>query len=276
MVKRADPISMDIYRFSDYKAYVQAWLESQPHQGRGLLSRIAEHIHVTPPMLSHVFKGDKHLSFEAANDLAEYLALKEDEVEYFMLLVHLARAGSFALKSRLERKVKEEQKKARTIANKVKADREVDEEGKVVFYSNWLYSAVRNMSACPDLNTVDLISSRLHLPRQTVQKVVDFLVEQGLCIAKKGELSVGPKQTHVPQTSPHVSRHHQNWRLQSMAKLVEPSAQNLFFTAPMSLSVEAADEIRAKIPKVIEEIREIVRPSDSEVVRCLNIDWFEY
>ena len=58
--------------------------------------------------------------------------------------------------------------------------------------------------------------------------------------------------------------------------MIDVDDKNLFFTAPMSLSHETVELIRQKIPAFIEEIIKLVRPSPSEVVHCLNIDWFEY
>jgi hypothetical protein len=52
--------------------------------------------------------------------------------------------------------------------------------------------------------------------------------------------------------------------------------EDLFFTQPMALSKEAAEKIRLMLPGIIEQIHAISGPSDSEVVRCFNIDWFEY
>jgi len=49
-----------------------------------------------------------------------------------------------------------------------------------------------------------------------------------------------------------------------------------FFTETMALSLEAAQKIRLMLPGIIEQILSISGPSDSEAVRCLNIDWFEY
>lgn len=52
--------------------------------------------------------------------------------------------------------------------------------------------------------------------------------------------------------------------------------KDLFYTAPMSLSKEVAERIRTQLPELIKQIIDQVGPSESEVVRCLNIDWFEY
>lgn len=267
---------MSIYDFADYKAFVRTWIESQPKRGRGLLRRMAEHLKMSPTMLSHVFQGDKNLSIESVHDAAEFMALGDDEYDYLLLLVLFERAGSFASKQRFKKKIEAERKKADQIAKRMKADTELQETAKTVFYSSWIYSGIRNMTACPNFRSVDTIAEHLKLNRASVQRVIDFLVQNNLCIIKNGEIDIGPQQTHIGADSPLVSKHHQNWRLHGMTKLVETNERNLFFTSPMSLSRETAEAIRPRILSFIEDVRKQIRPSPSEIVRCLNIDWFEY
>lgn len=267
---------MSIYDFTDYKAYVRTWIESQPKRGRGILRRMSEELQISPTMLSHIFQGDKHLSIEAANDIAEFMILSDDEFEYFLLLVLYGKAGNHRLHQRLKKKINLEQKKANQIAKRMKADTELPETSKSVFYSSWLYSGVRNMTACPSYKDVDQIAAHLKLPRHAIQKVIEFLVQNNLCVIKDGILDVGPQQTHVGSESPFVLKHHQNWRIQGITKMIEQNEKNLFFTSPMSMSRETAEEIRPLILDLIESVRKKIRPSPSEVVRCLGIDWFEY
>lgn len=56
----------------------------------------------------------------------------------------------------------------------------------------------------------------------------------------------------------------------------ERREQDLFYTCPMSLSTEAAEQVRNMLPTFIETVLEVVRPSPSERVACLNIDWFGF
>ncbi len=267
---------MSVYEYRDYKLFLKGWIESQPKRGRGVIRRIAEHLRMSPTMMSHILQGEKHLSVEAASDLSSFIGLSEDEFEYFLLLVLHGRAGSFSLKERLASKITSEQRKALDLAKRVKADRELAETVKATFYSSWIYTGIRNMTACPEFQEVDAIARHLNLSPITVQKVVDFLIQNELVVRKEGRLEVGPQQTHIGSSSVLVSKHHQNWRLQAFNKMLETNERNLFFTAPMSMSAETADLIRARIPTFIEEILKAVRPSPSEIVRCLNIDWFEY
>lgn len=100
--------------------------------------------------------------------------------------------------------------------------------------------------------------------------------QNGLCGIAGGKLQVGTKRTHIDANSPLVAKHHQNWRLRTFEKMPLQRAEDLFFTFPMSLSADDAKNIRQYLPSVIEQIHKIVGPSPSEVVRCLNIDFFEY
>jgi hypothetical protein len=51
---------------------------------------------------------------------------------------------------------------------------------------------------------------------------------------------------------------------------------DVFFTSSMFLSKEADEEVRKMIPHFIQSVMTITGPSDSEVVRCLTLDWFEF
>jgi uncharacterized protein (TIGR02147 family) len=95
---------MNIYEFNDYKEYLKSWIALQPKQGRGLIRKMADHLRVSSAMLSHILSGEKHFSIEAANDLAAFIGLDENESEFFLLLVLHAKAGSFALRERFRKK----------------------------------------------------------------------------------------------------------------------------------------------------------------------------
>lgn len=267
---------MSIFDFNDYKTFVKDWIHAQPKKGRGILRRMSEELQISPTMLSHIFQGDKHLSIEVAHDISDFMGLGEDESDYFLLLVLYGKAGSHKLQERFKKKIKFEQKKANQIAQRMKADVELAENSKSVFYSSWIYSAVRNMTACPSFKDVDLIAAHLKVPRNVIQKTMDFLIQNHLCIIKDGKIDVGPQQTHINSDSPLVLKHHQNWRVQALSKMVDQNEKNLFFTSPMSMSRSTAEEIRPLILELIENVRKKIRPSPSEIVRCLAIDWFEY
>lgn len=265
-----------IYNFNNLIIFLRHWIEHYPKGSWGLVGKMAEAMSVSSTMMSLVLKGSKVLTSEQALSLAQFMLLSEKETDYFLLLVESERAGSFALKTRIQKKIKEFQEQALQIKNRIQVDKKLTEEAKAIYYSHWYYTAIRNLVAIDGIDSIQQICDRLDLSVKTVELVVDFLLEHGLCKAVKNKLTYGFAQTHIDSNSPFVSRHHQNWRQQSFAKMEKNKPEDLFFTSPMSLSKEAAIEIRKLLPTVIEKIQKTAGPSDSEVVYCLNIDWFEF
>ena len=266
---------MTIFEHKNYKIFIRNWLKNQPKAGRGSFKEWAQKLRVSTTLMSQIFNGEKELSPEHASELCDLLHFTESESDYFLLLVDYSRAGTPGLKKKILRKIEAEQKKSQNISQRLKVD-ELSDYTKAIFYSHWMYSGVRNLTAIPKFQTVEALAEHLKAPRVQVQKIIEFLLENGLCVTEGGRLRVGPKRTHVGAQSPLVAKHHQNWRLESFQKMPLQNEEDLFFTFPVSLSAADAKRIRLYLPQVIEEIHKIVGPSESEVVRCLNIDFFEY
>lgn len=268
-------MSISIYHFKDYKDFYNAWVENQPRQGFGEYRRLAQSLNISTTMVSQVFKGDKHLSLELASDLCDYLSLDEDETDYFLLLVDYSRAGSHKLKNRFLRQIKARQEKSKKLETRVKAN-ELNDEARMIFYSSWVYQGVRMLADTGSFNDAESLSTRLNLPRNHVQKVLDFLIAHNLLVEEKNKLKLGPSRTYLPTSSPLVSRHLQNWHIQATSKMHQVRDEDFFYSGPMALSKEVADWVRQELPSFVQGITAKVIPSKSEVVRCLNIDWFEY
>lgn len=267
---------MTIFNFDDYKIFYNTWVDSQPKQGHGEYRRLAQALNVSSTMISQVFKGDKHISMEMAADMAEYLNLSDEETEFFLLLVDYAKAGSFKLKKRFEKQVKQKRDHFKKLENRIKKEVELSEETKAIYYSSWIYSGVRLLTDIPSLNNATEISERLNLPKNQVQKVLDFLNQHGLVAQNENRYKMGPTRVYIGSSNHLVARHHQNWRLQGFQKMIQAGDDSFFYTAPMVLSEAAANKIRQELPAFIEAIAKQVQSSSSEVSRCLNIDWFEY
>lgn len=267
---------MSIFDFEDYKEFYNKWVENQPKQGHGEYRRLAGALSVSSTLVSQVFKGDKHLSLEMAVDMAEYLNLSEEETDYFILLVDFAKAGSFKLRTRFAKQVQRRRAHYHKLENRVDKKVELTDEVKAIFYSSWIYSGVRLLTDISEFQDVQAIAEKLNLPRNQVQKVLDFLLSHGLVKHESGRYGMGPARVYLGSSNHLVARHHQNWRLQGFNKMIQSGDENFFYTAPMVLSKEAIVKIRQELPSFVERIVKIVQASPSEEARCLNIDWFEY
>lgn len=267
---------VSIFEYSSYRSYLQAWIESQGARAYGLKGKIAQALGISSSLLSQVLKEEKSLTPDQASDLSDFMALNELESEYLHLLVELARAGTPKYREKLSRKMRGLQQQSQKIGKRVPRNKELSDEQKAIYYSSWLYTGLRNLVAVPGMDQVQALSEHTKIEPQVIQRIIRFLVENGLCVEEKGKISYGPASTHVDRESPFVNKHHQNWRFQAIQHMERRRDRDVFFTSPMSLSKEVVEEVRKMIPNFIQSVMKVTGPSASETVACLNIDWFEY
>lgn len=265
-----------VYQFDNYKKFFVTWIESQPKQGHGEYRRLALHLNVSTTLISQVFNGDKDMSLEMAAEICDYLLLSDDEADYFILLVEHAKAGSHKLKLRLAKQIVSQQDRAKKLESRMKKETELDETAKTTYYSNWVYCALRVLSDIPDLNTIELLSERLMIPKNQLLKFVDFLTKHKLVLSKNGNLTMGPSHIYLPPSDPLALLHHQNWRTLGFQKMQIRNEDNFFSSGQYSLSKELAFQIRKELPDMVESVIKRVKPSKSETTRCLNIDFYEF
>lgn len=265
---------ISVFDFEDYRDFLNSWIDAQ--SVRGLRAQLAQALGVSSTLVSLILKGEKHLSLEQAAEAVDYLGLQEKEADYFFLLVELGKAGSHKLRQRLKQKITQQKTESKQIGKRVKKDLELSETQSAIYYSSWIFTGIRNLTALEKHHDVMSIATRLNLPPSSVHKALDFLIEAGLCKLEKNHITYGPAYTHVNQDSPFVNKHHQNWRFRGIQQMDTRLESDLYYTCPMSLSVEAEEKVRNLLLKTIQEALKVVGPSPSEEVRCLNIDWFKY
>jgi uncharacterized protein (TIGR02147 family) len=267
---------LSIFEHINYREYLAAWVSSLGARSHGSKGRIAHALKVSSSLVSQIFKGEKTLTADQTSDLSDHLGLNEIESDYMHLLVDLDRAGSLRYREKLQRKIDHLREQSKRIGKRVPRHKELTDEQRAIYYSSWLYTGIRNLSAIPGLNQADSIAEHLHLDLGVILRVLRFLIENGLCKEENGKITYGPASTHVDKDSPFVNKHHQNWRFQAIQQMEVRRDNDIFFSSPMSLSRGAAQEIHRLLPNLIQEVMKISGPSPSEMVACLNIDWFEY
>lgn len=266
---------ISLYNYNGYRPYIIARFREMPKAGHGQSLKLAGHLAVHTTLVSQVLKGTKSFTLEQASLTAEFLGLTENETEYFLLLVQLDRAGNESLRKNLGRRLRQLRSDSENLDDRVTSDRKLSEELKAVYYSDWIYSAVRQLIAIKGFENTDAIASYLGFPAKRVKTVVEFLLKAGLCVEEKGKLKIGVKSTHLDQSSPWSRVHHVNWRQRAVETLHREEPSRLNYTCPMTLSAEDARKLREMILKFLEEVDKLIEPSVSEELHCLNIDWFK-
>ena len=266
---------LNLFDFSDYRAYLSAWLKAVKSNKSFNLSRLAEVAGVHPTFLSYILKGKKHLSLEQAALISDHLEHTKLEQDYFITIINLDRAGTKRLHDYwLEKKAAIEAEKNK-LSKRFDKHRELSTDERAEFYSSWLYAAVWAATSINDRQTHTQIATRFNISRDRAEEVLRFLVGVGLCNEKHGFYSMGDMHIHVPNESPFVVKHHLNWRMKAVQKMDTRGPDELFFTSPMSMSLNDFSKVREKLNKLIKEAVDTAKDSRAQDVVCLNIDFFK-
>ncbi len=268
---------MNIFSYSDYREYIKGRIESLPKGGRGELLRIAKAVGIHSSVLSQVFQGHRDLTSEQAVAVSEYFELTEVESRYFLLLTQWQRAGTEKLKSLLKKEIDRIKAEETQVVRQIPKSQSLSLEQRAVFYSSWHYSAIRVLSSIPKWKNSEVLRKRLGLSRDQFTMIIQFLINHGLCLETRGELSPGPQSTHIEGVSPLVARHHANWRIKAMERHPTLSHdRELAFTSPMSIASADVPKVRTLALDFISKTCELTDPSPSETAYCLNLDWFAF
>jgi uncharacterized protein (TIGR02147 family) len=267
-------LKTSVFEFTSYKAYLRTWIESRPNQGRGERSRIAETLRCQLAYVSQVLNGPAHFSFEQAEALNQLINHTEEEGDFFHLLVQLERAGTPALKSRIQRKVKKILNDRLILRNRLEFEKSLSREDQAIYYSSWYYAGIHIAVAVPTLQTREALVRALGLPVSRVTQVLEFLVSRGLVEEVKGRYRTGDTRIHLESDSPMIAKHHVNWRMQAVQAIENENANELHYSSVIAAGESDIPRVREVLVKAIEQIREIVKPSPEETVYCYTLDLF--
>lgn len=262
-----------VYKYGDYREYLAARL---PISGadRGSRSRLASALGCQTAFVSQVLHGEANFSLEHAIGVSQFLGHTEAEEEYFMALVHLARAGTAALGEYFQRRLKAIRDKRELIAERIGIHQNLPEEALARYYSTWHYAAIHILCAIPAFQSSSALAAHLHVPERQVREMLEFLCAHGLVIERVGGYGIGQARTHLPRSSPLIARHHCNWRLRAMMAQDLASEHDKFFSGPVALTEQDAKRLREMILKFLESVQKAYLQSGREAVFCLNLDFF--
>ena len=266
--------SKSVFAFTDYRAYLARALPTAG-AGRGGRARLAGVLRCQSAYISRVLKGLANLSPEQAVAASEFLGQTEAEADYFLLLVHYARAGSKELEARYLRQILAIQKKRELVSERVQAKAGLTQAQQIIYYSAWQYAAIHVLLLNSEFQTRTAIAVRLQLPPATIAKSLDFLVDAGLAAEKNGRFHSLESRIHLGKDSPLLSKMQTNWHMRAIHALDRDSRRDLFYCGPISTSRKDAEKIRAILLGAIEQSEKVVRGSGDEIANCIILDLFE-
>ena len=270
-------MARQIYDFDQYKKYLSSVIRDQPNQGHGFKSRLAKAAQCQLPYLSRVLGGDVDFSVDQADGVSRFLGHVPDERHFFLLLVQRSRAATSALREYFTEQIEAIRKRRMDLSERFQVPKTLPEEHQSTYYGRWYYAAIHILVSIPGFQTRDAVAEKLGLPLNVAAEALDFLTRYGLVVQKGGHFSLGVGRTHVGTNSPHVGKHHQNWRLQAVISLDRADGsrdQDLHYSSIVSLSKTDFHRIKTRLIEEIENCNKIISESKEEELCSLLIDFF--
>lgn len=265
---------MDVFSYKDYRTFLDDWLifEKKHHRMNAYL--LAKKINVHPTFISQVLKGHKDLSPEQWLSICKIVKLTEIETDYLHFLLLQNRAGTKEARDFYKKKLDDILKKRLSLKDRIKDHKQLTDQERAIFYSSWIYSAMRLYTACNQGQTLEQLAEKFQLSRIKTDEILNFLCATNLCKFENEKYHLGDQHIHIPANSPFVVRHHTNWRLRAINSFEHTLPEEMNFTAPMSIAKKDFLIIREKIVKLIQDTIEIAKASEAEELATLNIDFF--
>lgn len=241
---------------------------------RGIKAKFSEHLRIQPAFLSQVLSGKYSLSVEQADLANQFFEHSNEDSNFFILLVSRDRAGTSTLKAYYEEQLKTILQKRLLISERIGKKTEVRESAKNEYYSSWVYSAVHVICTIEGVSSKQDIARLLQLPIDLVSKVIEFLIENELIIKKNGKFEWTNSWVRIDKNSPHIIRHHSNWRIQAINNLEIQTNNDLHYSGVFSISQKTARTIKDLLMESVKENLKRIEESSEEDVYVLNVDFF--
>jgi uncharacterized protein (TIGR02147 family) len=265
---------ISVFDFNKYTDFLSSYLQVLP-KSHGVMRRWAEQLGVHTTLISQVMNSHRHLSPEQGLELSKYLGLPQIAREYFIELILYERAGTEALKNYHQTRLQQIQEKQKKLSERLTQETKLSDQDSAIFYSSWIYSAIRLSCSIKDGKSLDELVQMIDLPRDKILSVLEFLVSSSLLRFESGFYKIGTQSTHLLKDSVYLSRHLLNWRSRALLKIDAVNDNEFMYSAPFSISHPDFEKLRAELLTFVENFLKTVKNSDPEVVACFNLDLFK-
>ena len=266
-------VQLSPFKYNDYKDLIRDAISSNTEL-RGYQGKIAEAGRCQKSYFSKVLNGDAHLNTDQAMGISEFLQLNEDETEYFLELVSLARSSYPPLLKRIKGKLRLLREKQEKGAKAAGAS-EIVSNNEWQYYSQWHWSAIHIIVGISRFQTVAAISKSLNLNESIVLETLVGLQHQGLVEIKNGRWNIKPVHRHLDSNSPLNTMNHTNWRNKAIQDSQRFDSESLHYTSVQTHSLEDTNQLKEILLRTILKTRNLVKVSEpDEQMTAICIDFF--
>jgi uncharacterized protein (TIGR02147 family) len=267
--------SVKIFEYTDYRFFLKDYYSFNKKNNRGFSYRsFALQAGVAPSLLKDVVSGRRHLTLKIMEKYAGAMQLSAREKEYFRILVEFVNAKSNQKKNEVFNRMMH----LRRRTNLTFLD-----EKQYEFFSNWYYSAIRELITLPEFReNYDWIARAItpHITTGQAKKTIEVLENLKL-IRRNGSGKLELSDTVISSKAEMSSMLLRNFH-HSMIQLGQDALERFethereISSLTLGVSASCYENIKRKIRNFKEEILNLVveDTSDSQTVCQLNFQLF--
>lgn len=262
-----------LYTYLDYKKYLADRIEEN-EAVRGYKAMLADAAQCQRSFMSQVLNTHVHLTPDHAVGLADFWKFDGAETEYFLEMVHLARAATPSLRSHLEGRLRVLASRQRDAVARIEHPALEEIEHQSIYYSHWYWSALHMLVGTKGPHTEKSLAEKINMPVPLVRQALTMLESMRLIEKSKAGWAATRRHLHAPSDSIYSWLHHGSWRNRANEMMRQHQDGSIHFTAVYSLSEKDIERIGDFVLKLMSDTNKTVEPSPEEEVACLCVDWF--
>jgi uncharacterized protein (TIGR02147 family) len=241
---------------------------------RGYRTQLAKAASCHTSYFSHMLKGEAELTPDQAAALCDFWQLNRRDAEYFITLVHLQRASSGSLQTRLQERLRELRQISDDVPDLDLVTIKMAHEQALRYFSNWYMSAVHRALSIPQLNTAEAISERLSIPLDLVEKSLEDLESMNLVLRSGKEWQSRNTALSLTINQDLMGIYHNALRSRAAFSHDRPGIGGVHFSAVAAISRKDAKTIKDAIKRMISKYAALCHHSEAEDLMGLSVDFF--
>lgn len=246
------------------------------------ISYFAELLHIGPSYLSRVLGNSKmHMSNDLLFDLSNYLGLKDEEVEFLLLLKEIETSKSI-------QRIKHLREKIQALKNEYSIGKNAEikklSDSKISELMYWINPIKMLIHASLDLKKIaqnpEELSSLLYISKNKLNEILKELEVEGLIIWNKARTAIAEvreSDRYLPRGSPLLVAHQNLIFSLTQAQLLKNEAsENMVLSVAFTMSEKNITECRAILNNALDEIRKITRQNSPNRLYQVNVQLFPW
>ncbi len=262
----------NVFDFDDYREYLNILLKTK---GRGGKLYLAKMIGCSPTHISNVLGKKSPLTLDQAAKIVKIMNFSKYEGRYFFELVNYSRAGN-AERKKIVKEILGEIKNDWSMASRCNGDVvEMSDQDIHIYFSSRYYMAIEIITSIPEYQTLEAICSYFSITEKRALKVLDFLCQKHL-IRKEGNKFIRGNidKIFISKNQAVKNNYFRIWRNRAIDSFENQEENNLHLTQILSISKREKENMGKLIVEKLTEIHEKCQKGPSEILTCVNLDFF--